>query len=51
MGFSLEMFFQELLDAMGADCCHGDKLDLLEKVIVDGQQYAKECGMIDNEEK
>ena len=51
MGFSLEMFFEDLLNAVGADVCHSDKLDLLEVVIADGKQYAEDCGMIQKREK
>ena len=47
MGFSLELFFEKLANALDAkELSISDQLDFIEAVINDGKQYAKDCGMI-----
>lgn len=48
MGFSLEMFFQEIEDVVNSNNMNaGEKLQELAIRIQDARTYAKECGMID----
>jgi len=46
MGFSLEMFFDELFEILDSDMKAAKKIKLLVKVIYEAKQYAKECGHI-----
>ena len=46
MGFSLRAMIQELLDIISSDNPDAAKLALLQKAIVDGAIYAKECGQL-----
>lgn len=46
MGFSLEMFFEELRYVLAQDSEDTDKLARLERIIRDGYQYAKDCNRI-----
>jgi hypothetical protein len=49
MGFSLEMFFEELLAMLDDDALSGRKQ--IENFVKREQQYAKDCGIIKTEEK
>lgn len=47
MGFSLGMFFKELLEALNtAGMDDSDVLDSVYELVVTNRNYAKECGLI-----
>lgn len=51
MGFNLDMFFKELLEVLDNSAKHeaGDAsgdLRMIEQLVKNGQQYARECGFI-----
>lgn len=51
MGFSLEGFFLDLSDLIGADMQDQDKLTAMIELVEQGKSYAEECGMINKEGK
>ena len=46
MGFSLEVFFNELFEVLDSDISAGAKCKRIYKIVIDARQYAKECGML-----
>lgn len=46
MGFSLKAMIQELLDILSSNQPDAAKLALLQKAVIDGALYAKECGQL-----
>ena len=46
MGFSLELFFNDLMELMDSDMKAAKKLRHLAKLIADARAYAKECGKL-----
>lgn len=47
MGFSLEMFFEELrMITEDADLSDAERLEKYETAIQEGETYARQCGMI-----
>ena len=47
MGFSLEVFFDELRELLAADMKPEKKLLMLDELVVSMRKYAAECGKID----
>lgn len=46
MGFSLDMFFEELFTVLDSDMSAGKKLKFLVRVIRAAKEYARECGQL-----
>ena len=46
MGFSLEMFFQDLKIALNQDKKAAKSLKDIKRIVAEAEQYAKECGHI-----
>ena len=46
MGFSLEMFFKELLEILDKDQKAKKTVTQLRKLIGENHEYAKDCGLI-----
>ena len=47
MGFSLEMFFEELAEVLAKDQKCAKTVKQLRKLIEENAAYAKSCGLID----
>jgi len=46
MGFSLEVFFQDLKIALNQDKKAAKSLKDIKRIVAQAEQYAKECGQI-----
>lgn len=46
MGFSLELFFDELFEVLDSDMKAARKVRKLMAIIIAARTYAKECGML-----
>lgn len=46
MGFSLELFFEELKELLARDMKPKQKLKQLEQLITEAEKYARECNQI-----
>lgn len=46
MGFSLEMFLNDLKEILASDLGNAAKLEVLKATIAYGETYARECGAI-----
>ena len=52
MGFSIEMFFNDLKEILNnKDIDEVDMLTELEECITNAEKYARECGLIDQQQK
>lgn len=49
MGFNLDCFFKDLISVLDDDLSDFDKLNELNKVILAGYVYARECGQIEGD--
>lgn len=46
MGFSLEVFFQDLKTALNQDKKAGKSLKDIKRIVAQAEQYARECGQL-----
>lgn len=46
MGFSLDLFFADLIELLESDMKAVKKLRKLAAIVADAKAYAKECGML-----
>ena len=46
MGFSLELFFNDLIEVLESDMKAAKKIRLIIRIVTEAKKYAKECGQI-----